>query len=953
MDSVKAFQKGEVVDQKKLNDMKFEGTYATKAPTAKPAALPAPTVQPIYGADQTVFVPQGPWVTIPRTIGKRCHSAMISQNKNSMVLDILNNTPDIYTQRYQNNANLLMVATSIGRCAIVKAICEAKVFDINEKDNNGRTALDMAALHGYWKTYDVLVGFGATLSVDTELLLRTCLSNRYYNLSTRLVKENKVVVTDDMISAAPTSAVYQWLNKMGQRDIPIDIAIRKGLFETVKTKLDTIDKIALKDCLNIFHGNDPDYFNILELLVNTHKVDPNEIIDIMVDDEKEITWPLFIACEEGKMDFFNLLIPFYRRPEQLNMQNKRGTTVLWIASCNRHIDIVNELLQRGADPNIPNLKGDSALVSCCQKNNSTLAELLLSAGARLDIYNKNRDNPVLICCRTGHAKVLEMLLKTLKPDELKTILNAYAEIDGFVPILASTELDRVDCIRMCVKYGAPLETKTADDNKIIAGATSMHLACHYGRLNAAKTLHELGASLVATTVDGLTPLHVAIQKGHAQVVRFLLTTQGGKDSLHIKDKQGRLPAFYASMLGNEHIKEEFFTDRLALLLEKALHVEPSLEQKCAIVLSKYGRNLHDRLVLDNNTPLMTAAILNNSKYMIDSLTHLGVDVYKKDDFGLSPMFWSAYTGCDIGHEPDPETCELIDRLKVVQKKNLQNKLLLNFSEDTKQLLLEAPKESDNNNFNVTMKMSSNYFTKIKKEVITALEKTQSSQSLLGFLEKLKNNKLVKVDTVMRDAKVHLISLVASGEKVLDPAHLLALYLYTSSMAVFNQVNLAMSEWEKHKIWQPYVMCMYQGLKLLDPFVGEAYRVVDIPFDPFEYKVGTLISWNTFSIASKSWIIASEQINKKKGVIFIIKSKTGRDVSKYSKFTVDQEVMFLPNCVFEVTNLYKPDIVALGQENIRATTFGASEKDLERAGLGQAAIIVDISEKVAMPTVLDV
>ena len=76
---------------------------------------------------------------------------------------------------------------------------------------------------------------------------------------------------------------------------------------------------------------------------------------------------------------------------------------------------------------------------------------MLNSGADMNSYNKNRDTPVLICCRTGQYKVLELLLKRLSPEDLKIILVTYAEIDGFVPLLASTELDKVECIKVCVK----------------------------------------------------------------------------------------------------------------------------------------------------------------------------------------------------------------------------------------------------------------------------------------------------------------------------------------------------------------------------------------------------------------------------------------------------------------------------------------------------------------------
>ena len=89
-------------------------------------------------------------------------------------------------------------------------------------------------------------------------------------------------------------------------------------------------------------------------------------------------------------------------------------------------------------------------------------------------------------------------------------------------------------------------------------------------------------------------------------------------------------------------------------------------------------------------------------------------------------------------------------------------------------------------------------------------------------------------------------------------------------------------------------------------------------------------------------------NNRKGVIFIIKSKTGKCISLYSKFSHDSEVIFLPNTKFKVTNWYHADVIALGQENIREHSFGVKEIDSERMNMEQLiqsdkSIIIELAE----------
>lgn len=78
------------------------------------------------------------------------------------------------------------------------------------------------------------------------------------------------------------------------------------------------------------------------------------------------------------------------------------------------------------------------------------------------------------------------------------------------------------------------------------------------------------------------------------------------------------------------------------------------------------------------------------------------------------------------------------------------------------------------------------------------------------------------------------------------------------------------------------------------------------------------------------IYCADLIDKKSGIIFIISSKTGRNISKYSKHQMDREVMFLPGTKFKITNHYVSSIIALGQANIRESTFKIKDSDIQKA-----------------------
>lgn len=732
--------------------------------------------------------------------------------------------------------------------------------------------------------------------------------------------------------------------------------------------MDNIDPktFSWKPYVDIFQKSTIDHVKIVQLLVENNKANPMEIFETIVTYEdgtkfNETTWPLFLACKRGQYMMYSLLIQYYDTPEKLNTVTNTGTTMLWIACAGGHSDIVSELISVGADVNIQNERGDSPLIPACQKGYFTIVEMLLNAGANLEAYNKNRDNPLLICCRCGQAKILELLFNYVIDNFGKDKLNEYmitpADIDGFALLHASTELDKLECIKVCHKYGADLEFKTADDNKIISGATSLHLASFYGRINSVIVLVNLGANVTNTTnVEKHTALHIAIMQGHEQVVRYLLTLPKGKECLQMLDSDGKLPSYYANKMGNDKILEEFFTNKLEKYLLNVLISDSQTEQKCADALLKFGKTdlFYEYSNITENTNILTQAILNNNRSLVNVLLKMDSNlqnILKPDEFGISPIFWLQFMGYELP-KLDQSLLDLVSgqitTVKNIAKLTPQNGLLCNI-QPTQLMFLTNGTVAD-----IVEKQNHGFDTVISDNIIANLKKSSTiSYPMIGFVDKLKNNKIFPdgentLKYIISDAKYNIIRRIASGENTLQPLHMLAIFLYTSNYEIFKQVNLALKDLNQNNFWFPFVNTLYRAIELIPPYVGEVYRAVLTKFDPIVYAIGNTITWNTFSVCSYEFKNSSDLLkkdSKKNGIIFIIQSKNGRKINKYSKYPVDAELIFLPNSKFIVKSWYQANPIALAQSNIRDSTFKIREKDIERAILGgdKSSIIIELIE----------
>jgi hypothetical protein len=182
-----------------------------------------------------------------------------------------------------------------------------------------------------------------------------------------------------------------------------------------------------------------------------------------------------------------------------------------------------------------------------------------------------------------------------------------------------------------------------------------------------------------------------------------------------------------------------------------------------------------------------------------------------------------------------------------------------------------------------------------------------------------------------------------------------LCLATNNATVYRAVNTALLTGGDalDRSARLYACALLEALLKLPALRGEAF-IGSSRAQRKQFTVGQTFQWCHFASASTLWKVALENApsftsSTRKGVVFIVASRTGRLVGAHSQFAFDSEVLFLPNTVFRVTNWYHGDVIALGQANIREHTFGVKERDDERLPMAQLmesdkSLIIEITEQ---------
>ncbi|MEJ2608691.1 MAG: ankyrin repeat domain-containing protein [Candidatus Thiodiazotropha sp.] len=144
-----------------------------------------------------------------------------------------------------------------------------------------------------------------------------------------------------------------------------------------------------------------------------------------------------------------------------------------------------------------------------------------------------------------------------------------------------------------------------------------------------------GADVNQVGPNGLTPLHIAAQKGSLIMSKILIKNQANLESL---DPQGHTPVLKALLARNTIIAEYMVKSGAKLDPDKALHITTALgsaDRDVIDFLVKHGATLN-KPDKQGNTPLHTA-ILNNQRVAAKYLITRGVNLDITNQEGLTPL----------------------------------------------------------------------------------------------------------------------------------------------------------------------------------------------------------------------------------------------------------------------------------------------------------------------------
>ncbi len=247
--------------------------------------------------------------------------------------------------------------------------------------------------------------------------------------------------------------------------------------------------------------------------------------------------PLVLAIDRGHIDMVELLL---ERGADPNVRSRDGEPALILAIRGGKRAIVRAVLERRADPGARAGTGYSALMVAAQAGHDGIVRDLLRAGADPSFVLDGGTSAASVARRFGHESLYRLLVRSGSPGHNAADRNVRAEALG-----GSTREDPMPPVIEAARRGDTVLLREMVDRRIdlgvrdVEGETALTRAAMGGHAEAVEVLLGAGLDPEGPGANGITPLMRAMESDEAAADEvFARLIDAGAD-VHARDDQGR------------------------------------------------------------------------------------------------------------------------------------------------------------------------------------------------------------------------------------------------------------------------------------------------------------------------------------------------------------------------------------------------------------------------------
>lgn len=365
------------------------------------------------------------------------------------------------------------------------------------------------------------------------------------------------------------------------------------------------------------------------------------------------------------------LLPYIKQNTNLDTKDHQGISLLHVASCNGHVDIVRSLVNSKADVNAVDFLSKSPLSIAAENKYYSVVECLINAGADANIVDSFGRTALHYAVKSGNNEILRIFLqrrhcvytedidgktplhfcgiygnKSIVKDVLAVIISIdvnQCDLQRISPLHEAINNQQLDVAEFLLTHGANANFPNS------SGKTPLHVAAEIGSHAAADillrcnghvnkrdyllqtpvflaarsgrsvllTLIKNGADINLPDQKGRTPLHVSLENGHLFVMKILMEYNA---EVNLMDKDGKTPLHLASNMGNYEASS---------ILLKANAKVNAVDGNCCTPLHYCTKSVVLKLLIQNGASVNSKDVNGNTPL------HSAVEFFCKSDLATN------------------------------------------------------------------------------------------------------------------------------------------------------------------------------------------------------------------------------------------------------------------------------------------------------------------------------
>lgn len=225
-------------------------------------------------------------------------------------------------------------------------------------------------------------------------------------------------------------------------------------------------------------------------------------VDLTIEDAANRRTPLVFAAEYNCYEIIDYLIEKGAEPNDSDLS---GHTALYWSVVYQNTENIKTLIGAGANVNVINELGESPIIIAAEKGNTYIMKLLVNAGADLNVLDFYGNTLLNICATLGHKDTVSYLVK-------QQINVNNIDKEGNTALIKAAILGKTKIMNILIKEGVNLN---AQNNY---GQTALNCAAYSGNVTNVKILINAGANIFIKDKEERTPLNWAQYNKNTEII---------------------------------------------------------------------------------------------------------------------------------------------------------------------------------------------------------------------------------------------------------------------------------------------------------------------------------------------------------------------------------------------------------------------------------------------------